>query len=376
MPKQHESSSTAPTAPTTPTQYQTPISKDNNDDDQGEEEEIKLKNLQKPIFDESLIKKNDGTVSGSLLAVNAEEPFLCTPLPITESNLLAWLMRGGESGGASRRRRNSSNANDNGNSTASNTTNASTSTNATNATNSDSNSNSTTNARTTSARTTNTRTTRRNTRSKYEKDLAVSFVHGEKLRYATSEAQHLRKLKVDYHNRRELNRILASRLELGTATIDEDGRLVPIDSQNGFRRNNNNNNNDDDIDIDGQNMARGELPNQGFRNEHDDFQRQRDNENGFLDGNEEDEQMMMHEEDEEFLPAVFGVAAQEWLDEEEERRRNIERQEIDAEDAIAIAVNKYRTEGVHEDDFIFVPIPSYCEYSDFYIPLVLFFVCQ
>ena len=31
---------------------------------------------------------------------------------------------------------------------------------------------------------------------------------------------------------------------------------------------------------------------------------------------------------------------------------------MDAEDAIALAVEKYRKEGVPEEDFIFVPIPT------------------
>ena len=66
----------------------------------------------------------------------------------------------------------------------------------------------------------------------------------------------------------------------------------------------------------------------------------------------------MHEDDHGILPGLFRNVAQEWLDEEEERRRNIIRQEEDAEDVIVAAVNKYRSEGVPENEFIFVPIPS------------------
>lgn len=274
-------------------------------------EKITLRRLQKPVFDSSLYKKNDGTVSGSLLTVDAEEPFLCTPLDITESNLLAWLMRDSNKG--------STHGNEGG--------------------------------------------------EKYEKPLPDHIIEGEKARYASEEAKELYRSDRDYHNRRELNRILASRLELGTSIIDEDGRLLPVP-------NNDENNNDDDGNSNSttdENLD--EIEGGDENRDNDDIN---------------DENQVIHEEvDHGFFPAVFGNAAQEWLDEEEERRRHIQRQEQDAEEVIALAVKKYRDDEVPEDSFIFIPIPSrskfiytfssfyqslQCNNCDIYKPVLLAFV--
>jgi hypothetical protein len=337
-------SSTAPAGPLTSTDMSTSTTDTKKD---AKKEGIKLKNLQKPIFDNSLFKKNDGTVSGSLLTVDAEEPFLCTPLSITESNLLAWLFRGDGEGDDGKDNNNTSSNTDMNNNNDENITNKYTKSN------------------------TNLRRRNNSNRSKYDKRLPDSFIKGEELRYAVEEAKELRKLKKDYHSRRELNRLLASRLELGTATIDVDGRLVHVDTNNhqrhghghmnnGLNNDENNGNNNNNLGLDA-NIARG-VEDRDFGNGNGNFQRHNNNIDGddFLEG-DDDGQMMINEEDPGFLPAVFGVAAQEWLDDEEERRRNIERQEIEAEEVILSAVNKYRDEGVPEDDFFFVPIPSRCE---------------
>ncbi len=56
----------------------------------------KKKPLLRPIFDGSLDEPNatkDGTVSGSLLNISHDVPFLCGPVPISKPNLKAWLFR-------------------------------------------------------------------------------------------------------------------------------------------------------------------------------------------------------------------------------------------------------------------------------------------
>lgn len=267
------------------------------------EEEVTLKRLQKPIFDDSLFKKDDGTVSGSLLTVNAEEPFLCTPLDVTESNLLAWLMRDSQKGSGSGK-----NGADGEEGMHNN----------------------------------------RQHRSKYEKRLPDNIIRSYKARYASQEAKEYYQLMEDYHHRRELNRILASRLELGTAMIDEDGRLLPLP--------NNNMNDGED------NQEHGGGHHNNIQNNNDNFNPDEDvlpDDNHQDIDDLEDENQVIHEEaDQGLAAAVFGNAAQEWLDEEEERRRQIRRQEADAEEVIANAVKKYRNDEVPEDDFFFVPIPS------------------
>ena len=298
------------------------------------EEEIKLERLQKPIFDSSLIKRNDGTISGSLLSINSEEPFLCTPLPMTESNLLSWLMRGKKT----RRTRR----------TADNTSQSSS-----------------------------------RKRNKWNDRLPAKFVEGERLRYATEEAKELRQKMKDYHNRREYNRILASRMELGTATIDEHGRLLPIphpDAPAADMHDDNNRNRD--VNVAGAGAGAGgeggrgdhiqQNQRQQLRNNFNDNNNNNQNRNEFFDENmdvndrnRDDRQDEEEEEDDDpgLFNAVFGIAAQEWLDEEEERMRILDQQEMDAEDAIAIAVEKYRNEGVPEEDFIFVHIPTRSKFS-------------
>jgi len=263
---------------------QTNNEKETKKKEEEEEEIIRLQNLQKPIFDKSLFHKQNNKISGSLVTVDSEEPFLCQPMPITPSNLLSWLIP-----------------------------------------------------------------------EKYDRRIPERFVLSEKLRYANEESRKIKKLKEDYHNTRELKRILASRLELGTAMIDVDGRLVPVPI--GDPRPNGNNEMNQNINQNANMFNNAEFGRAHGVNQNAVGVDLNNNINNMGDPN-------MMEDDQEFIDGIDdadddrggGGGVLDFLDEQEERRRTRQRQEVDAANAIAAAVKRYRDNGVPEDDFIFVPI--------------------
>jgi len=220
----------------------------------------------KPNFDNSFLYRKDGTISGSLfsLAHPQEEgppPFLCGPIPVTNSNLLAWLMQGCRSNG------------------------------------------------------------------RYEKYLSEDFV----ISYENKKAKELRKLKKEYHRRRKEMRILASKIETGGALIDRDMRLVTISPEN---------RNVGILDRNGDDQVRA----------HGEIMRERD------------EAMGVHDVP-DMLPALFGLPIHGEMVEEEITQIINERKEAEAAEVIKLAVERYRREGVPEDDFELIPVHSH--YDEF-----------
>jgi len=207
---------------------------------------------------------------------------------------------------------------------------------------------------------------------RYEQDLPSKFrtdghLHhqlgkdGARLGEDTKGRKELCQLKEDYHRRREEMRTLAFEYDMGGATIDPDMRLAPVPPGNrdhihdrgifGFDAGDHGNNNER-----GAEGEEGRVDDDGF---------------GMNDDNNNlNDQLIPDVPD--MLPAIFGLPMHGEMDEEEMMQRNIERKESEAAEIIRLAVERYRREGVSEEEFEVILVPPH--YDD-YISLTLRRIC-
>jgi len=198
---------------------------------------------------------------------------------------------------------------------------------------------------------------------RYEQDLPSEFTTDGHQKVGSGEDSsggltEFNQLKEDYHRRREEMRTLASEFEMGGATIDREMRLVPVPRGNRERERGIFDFDDDDQDLHRGGIMEGRgggLDEEGFR----------------MDGDDPLNDDLIPDVP-DMLPAIFGLPMHGEMDEEEMMQRNIERKESEAAEIIKLAVERYRREGVAEEEFEVILVPPH--YDD-YISLTLRRIC-
>ena len=182
-----------------------------------------------------------------------------------------------------------------------------------------------------------------------EQDI-LDFCHGKPPRPLDLDKHEKLKMVLleAYHKRRTEISDLVRKLWTGEAVVDDDGRLIPVPNNNNINnnneeqnqnRNNNNNNNNQQLN-NNNNQQLNNNNNQQLNNNNG------NNNNiggGILNWNPNPINNIMNQQ-------PFPV------DNEEEERRWLEREERDAAEAIARAVQRYRKEGVSEEDFVLIKV--------------------
>ena len=163
--------------------------------------------------------------------------------------------------------------------------------------------------------------------TEYERPIPQDLAKYQAMSKNTTQAKELKVLWKNYHRRREEMRELAAKFVRGEATIDVDGRLVPLPEV-------------DDEDEDGQ---RNQAANE-----------ERNGNAGVGDDRMQNDPMFG---DDPGLMGAFLGLGNDFLQEEEMMRRVFDRQEAEAEEAIAEAVERYKREGVPEEDYEVILVP-------------------